>query len=255
MEPSKSYLNQSFNDIVFENRNKEYGSYALRTLTKRNILRALFLISGCVFIAVASIYVDFSFFNKSEPLVLNISEVSLSDPPPLFKLLPPAVPPAAKKMETSELTEMEVKDDDKVKNEKDNKIIDEKVDSTSNGTAEKGSDAKSLESGNGNTIYFSVEVKPEYPGGSKGLTKYLKDNVKYPQDAKENGIQGTVVVVFIVNEDGTVSDAKIKKGIGGGCDQEALRIVNEMRKWKPGKQGGVAVRVYQQIPIAFKLQD
>ena len=97
MEPSKSYLNQTFNDIVFENRNKEYGSYALRTLTKRNILRALFLISGCVFIAVASIYVDFSFFNKSEPLVLNISEVSLSDPPPLFKLLHRPYPPLQKK--------------------------------------------------------------------------------------------------------------------------------------------------------------
>ncbi len=255
MEPSKSYLNQSFNDIVFENRNKEYGSYALRALTKRNILRAMYLISGVVFIAIASIYIDFSFFKRSEPLILNITEVTLSDPPPLFNLLPPAVPPAAKKMETSELTEMEVKEDDKVDDNKEKKVIDEKVDSTSNGTAEKGTDTKSVESGNGNTVYFNVEVKPEYPGGSKGLTKYLKDNVKYPQDAKENGIQGTVLVVFIVNEDGSVSDAKIKKGIGGGCDQEALRIVNEMRKWKPGKQGGVPVKVYQQIPIAFKLQD
>lgn len=255
MEPSKSYLNQSFNDIVFENRNKEYGSYALRALTKRNILRAMYLISGVVFIAIASIYIDFSFFKRSEPLVLNMTEVTLSDPPPLFNLLPPAVPPAAKKKETSELTEMEVKEDNQVDDKNEKKVIDEKVDSTSNGTAEKGTDTKSVESGNGNTVYYSVEVKPEYPGGSKGLTKYLKDNVKYPQDAKENGIQGTVVVVFIVNEDGSVSDAKIKKGIGGGCDQEALRIVNEMRKWKPGKQGGVPVKVYQQIPIAFKLLD
>ena len=253
MEPTKSYLDQSFNDIVFENRNKEYGSYALRILAKKNILKSLYFITSIVLISVSAIYIDFSFLKKQEQLYLDTTVVTLSDPPPLFKLLPPAVPPAAKKMESSELAEMEVKEDEKVKEE--SKKMDEKTDSTSNGNAEHGTDTKSLESGNGNTVYFSVEVKPEYPGGSKGLTKYLKDNVKYPQDAKENGIQGTVVVVFIVNEDGTVSDAKIKKGIGGGCDQEALRVVNEMRKWKPGKQGGVPVRVYQQIPIAFKLVD
>lgn len=254
MEQSKIFPDKNFNDIVFEFRNKRYGSYVLRNLIKKNTFIALIICTTALLLFVGSIFIDFPFKAKKEEVpVFTQVEISLTEPPPLLENIPAATPPAAQKIESTDLVEMKVTDDDKV-DETEKKSIDEKVDSTSEGTSKNGTDNKSVEYGDGSTIYLSVEQMPEYPGGPKGLTRYLTDNMKYPSEAKENGIQGTVLVVFVVNEDGSVSDVKLKKGIGGGCDQEAIRIVGQMRKWKPGKQGGVPVKVMQQLPIVFKLK-
>jgi len=254
MEQLHKYSNKTFDDIVFEHRNKQYGSYVLRGIAKRNTFIGLSICSGLVGLLLMLYYLDFSFLKKMEPpLIIYPSEVTLSDPPPIFETLPPAVPPAAEKIKSDLLAEMEVKKDEEIKNKEDNPLATEKVDTTANGTSQNGINTNSTVTGNGKAVYQSVEERPQYPGGEKGLKKYLSDNLIYPEVAKENGIQGTVTVLFIVNEDGSVSDVKIQKGIGGGCDQEALRIVKEMRKWKPGKQGGQPVRVYQALPITFKL--
>lgn len=256
MEQQYTYRDKSYNDIVFENRNKQYGSYVLRSIVVKNTFSALAICSGLVVVSLIFYYVDFNFFKSPPPpLILNPVEISLSDPPPIIQTLPPAVPPAKQILEAEPLAEMDVKKDNEVTEKDPKEISSEKVDSISTGTAQNGSNNNSAVSGNGSAIYKNVEEPPQYPGGTKGLKKYLSDNVKYPSVAKENGIQGTVTVLFVVNEDGSVSDIKIQKGIGGGCDQEAMRIVKEMRKWKPGKQGGQPVRVYQILPITFKLSD
>ncbi len=103
-------------------------------------------------------------------------------------------------------------------------------------------------------IFQIVEEMPAYPGGEQKLMEFVAKNIKYPQIARETGIQGRVFVGFVVEPDGSVSNVKVLRGIGGGCDEEAMRVVKSMPKWKPGKQRGKAVRVSYMLPVNFKLQ-
>ncbi len=105
------------------------------------------------------------------------------------------------------------------------------------------------------SIYNIVDQMPEFPGGMEAMMKYLSDNIMYPQGAKDKGIQGRVFVGFVVEKDGSVSEVKIMKGVGGECDEEALRVVKAMPNWKPGKKDGKVVRVSYTLPINFKLGD
>ena len=99
-----------------------------------------------------------------------------------------------------------------------------------------------------------VEMEPEFPGGMDALYKYLAENIKYPEQAKAEKIQGRVAVTFVIEKDGSVTNAKVVRGIGGGCDEEALRVVNAMPKWTPGRMSDEPVRVNYVLPITFKLQ-
>lgn len=103
-------------------------------------------------------------------------------------------------------------------------------------------------------IFMVVESMPEFPGGESALYGYLAENIKYPQMAKESGIQGRVFVTFVVERDGSVTDVRVLRGIGGGCDEEAIRVVQNMPKWTPGKQRGKSVRVQYNLPVKFTLQ-
>jgi len=103
--------------------------------------------------------------------------------------------------------------------------------------------------------FIIVEEYPEYLGGDAARLNFLRSNIKYPQAAREIGIQGTVYLSFIVEKDGSISNVTILRGIGGGCDEEAVRVTKMMPKWKPGKQRGKEVRVSFQMPIKFTLQD
>ncbi|MBQ9509795.1 MAG: TonB family protein [Bacteroidales bacterium] len=104
------------------------------------------------------------------------------------------------------------------------------------------------------SVYNKPEVMPEFPGGMEAMMKYLSENLKYPETAKEKNTQGRVLVTFIVEKNGSISDVKVVKGIGNGCDEEAVRVIKAMPKWKPGMQNGKKVRVSFAIPISFKLQ-
>ena len=104
-------------------------------------------------------------------------------------------------------------------------------------------------------IYTVVEVMPEFPGGTKALHKYMADNIKYPEEALKKGISGTVYVSFIIFDNGEVDKVSILRGVGYGLDEEALRVVKTMPKWKPGTQDGKAVNVAFNLPINFKLSD
>lgn len=103
-------------------------------------------------------------------------------------------------------------------------------------------------------IFTVVENEPEFPGGMEALYKYLAQNIKYPQLARENGITGKVYVTFVVEKDGTIANPKILRDIGGGCGAEAIRVVKAMPKWSPGKQRGKAVRVQFNLPVNFNLK-
>lgn len=102
-------------------------------------------------------------------------------------------------------------------------------------------------------VYQIVEQMPSFPGGDKARSEYISNNLKYPQTAIEKGVQGRVFVGFIVEPDGSISNVKVLRSLGSGCDEEAMRVIKSMPKWEPGKQSGQAVRVNYQIPVNFSL--
>ncbi len=103
-------------------------------------------------------------------------------------------------------------------------------------------------------IFTVVESMPEFPGGAEQMMIFIAKNIKYPPMARESGIQGRVFVNFVVEPNGSVSNVKVLRGIGGGCDEEAIRVVETMPKWTPGRQRGKAVRVSFNLPVRFTLQ-
>jgi|UniRef100_UPI0040475F41 periplasmic protein TonB len=102
-------------------------------------------------------------------------------------------------------------------------------------------------------IFDVVETQPNPPGGMSGWNKYLSNNLKYPTQARRMGVEGTVIVVFVINTDGSIQDVEVLRGIGGGCDEEAVKVVTNAPKWEPGKQRGKPVRTRMRLPIRFKL--
>lgn len=103
-------------------------------------------------------------------------------------------------------------------------------------------------------VFVVVEKSPEFPGGDDSLYAFIGRNIKYPEAAKKNKIEGRVFVTFVIEKDGQVSSAKILRDIGGGCGEEAIRVVKNMPKWKPGTQRGNPVRVQFNLPIMFQLE-
>lgn len=104
-------------------------------------------------------------------------------------------------------------------------------------------------------VFFIVENMPEFPGGELALRKFIAENVRYPEMAKENDIQGTVYVRFVVDTDGSVKNVEVIRGVDPLLDKEAIRVIQSLPKWKPGKQRGKAVKVSHSVPIKFALQN
>ncbi len=100
-----------------------------------------------------------------------------------------------------------------------------------------------------------VEQMPTYPGGEEALHKFLQTHIRYPKEANKNHTEGTVVIQFVVEADGSVDEIKVLRGVEGGCNEEAIRVINMMPRWQPGKQNGTAVPVYFNLPISFTLDD
>ena len=105
------------------------------------------------------------------------------------------------------------------------------------------------------SIYNIVEVMPEFPGGMSQMATYLSENIKYPEEAKDKNISGRVFIEFVIEKDGSVSNVNVMRSVGGGCDDEAVRVVKAMPKWKPGLMKGKPVRVHYVLPINFKLEE
>ncbi len=158
---------------------------------------------------------------------------------------PPPPPPPPQQTTVIKIVEDDISVDDDLnidaETDNDEEIEDQPI------TDEEESDTKEDE------IFVFVEDQPTYPGGDKARLEYLRNNIKYPEMAKESGIQGTVYVTFVVEKDGSISHVKVLRGIGGGCDEEAVRVIKNMPKWKPGKQRGRPVRAQFNMPIRFIL--
>jgi protein TonB len=103
-------------------------------------------------------------------------------------------------------------------------------------------------------IFTIVEENPQFPGGEGEMIRFLYGSIRYPVIAQENGIQGRVTCTFVINRDGSIVDAQVVRGVDPSLDKEALRVINSMPKWSPGKQRGKPVRVRFTLPVTFKLQ-
>lgn len=162
--------------------------------------------------------------------------------------LPPPPPPEAPEV----TTEFEVVQDDKeIENEL---VVDAQVDEDTKNIEITPVKIEEEEEEEDVQIFTVVENDPEFPGGMEALYKYLAQNIKYPQLARDNNITGKVYVTFVVERDGSIANPRVLRDIGGGCGAEAIRVVKSMPKWTPGKQRGKAVRVQFILPVNFQLQ-
>jgi len=263
-------LDQKWIDVVFADRNKEYGAYQLRRDNGRNTRTALII--GVVFFVVAisanTIANMVSGFIPKGKEKVKITNVVLQPPPPDVKKPPPPPPPEPPKPKVDQvkfpplvvkpdvqvkeqpptITELKVADPGQ-KNLKGDKNADVSIDEPV-GT----SDAKVTED-DPNKLFTSVENPPEFPGGIEKFYAYLGKSIRYPAIARENGTQGKVILQFVCERDGSLTDIKVVRGIGDGCDEEAMRVLRASPKWKPGIQNGRPVRVQYNVPVSFTLAE
>jgi len=263
-------LDQKWIDVVFNGRNKTYGAYELRRDNGKNTRNAL-AIGVVVFVFAISfntILAMITGFIPKAKVKVKITNVVLSAPPVDLKKPPPPPPPEPPKPKIDQVKfpppvvkpDVEVKEepptvkelaiaDPGQKNLKGDKNADVNIDEPV-GT----SDQKVTEE-DPNKIFTSVENQPDFPGGIEKFYAYLGKSINFPAIAKENGTQGRVIVQFVVEKDGSLTDIKVLRGIGDGCDEEAVRVLKKSPHWKPGIQNGRAVRCMYTVPIAFTLSE
>ena len=249
----------NFDDIVFEARNKEYGAYVLRAKYNRNVI--ISLMTGITFMAAAIIipYLNSKVIEGREKRAERQVEIKMENldqpveqvtPPPVepppqeviqqAKYVPPVVvdsvkPEEALQLMTADQAQLEVQDEGVI----------EAVEQAAEEVQEEAPEDEP---------FYVVEEMPLFPGGDTEIQKYIGDNVVYPEVAKENNIQGRVIVKFCVTPTGGVDQVSILKGVDPELDAEVVRVVKTLPKFKPGKQGGKPVPVWYTIPIYFKLQ-
>lgn len=265
-------MEKSLNDIVFENRNKSYGAYDLRKGYGQTVQRAV--VMGVAFFLLLVMFPQLYAKLIPDPKPNDIAYIVEASPVDIVMEEPPAPPPAKEELEPVQKTVKsltpEVLPDDKVEIEELPPVIEdlsnaqpstETVDGVENietiappvaNVPAAKAEAAGIEPKKEETLTF-VEQSPQYAGGNEAMAAFLRKNLKYPRPASQAGIQGKVFVQFTVGSDGKIENAAAVKGIGFGCDEEAVRVVKMMKDWMPGKQAGVPVRVRFTLPIAFQL--
>ena len=265
-------------DLVFEGRNQAYGAYKLRKgTTKRNIIAIIaviiLLLIGFIVLTVKNIVDE----QRAKVAITQVTELTALDQPKKkaevkqkqVKIEQPEK--VVERVKSSvKFTAPVIKKDEEVKPEDELKTQDELMRTK---TAIGALDVKGNDDANGevlkikeavaqpepkpeveNKVFDVVEQMPSFPGGPQALMEYLSNNVKYPVVAQENGVQGRVVVSFVVERDGSITDVKVVRSVDPSLDKEAVRVVKSMPRWIPGKQNGQAVRVKYNVPVAFRLQ-
>lgn len=250
---------RNMDEIVFRNRNKEYGAYEMRKKYNRFMTRSLII--SCT-ILVLSVLIPFLIFKQTysanEEKTVT-AEMTNMDKPKEDNAPPPPPPPPEATVEqkakfvapvvvtdTTETTDINQDDLNQT-------TVNTNVNTDDEIVVDDSDKDKVIEEVVETPIFTVVEEMPSFPGGDEARIKFLTENIKYPQMAKESGIQGTVYVTFVVDEKGRVTDVRVLRGIGGGCDEEAIRVVKLMPSWNAGKQSGKAVRVQFNMPIKFTL--
>ncbi|PGH37890.1 MAG: energy transducer TonB, partial [Candidatus Nephrothrix sp. EaCA] len=202
---------------------------------------------------------------KELPPMRTINYSELEMPPPLNKNEPPPpkidLPPPVKKtikFVPPKVTAKEVEDEKMPEIEELKKVEVSTV--TQEGVGSIVIDepvrevAKDTTDVNRNKVFLIVENQPEFPGGNTALMKYLGNNIRYPSSARRMGIEGKVMIQFVVNQAGEIADVKVLRGLSGDCDNEAMRVIKSMPKWKPGRQGGRPVKVQMVVPVNYRLE-
>jgi protein TonB len=249
----------AFDDIVFESRNKEYGAYKLRTKYNRTVMWALLVGIAIIGTAVIAPYLNAKALENSKKRAERQVEIKMENldqpneqvappppppPPPSDvvqqqKYVPPVVvdsikPEDMQQIMTADDAQVQVKDQEVVE------VVEVK---------EEVQEAEPEE-----IPFVVVEEMPQFPGGDGELLKYIGEHTQYPDIAKENNIQGRVIVRFCVTAKGGVSQVSILKGVDPELDAEAIRVVNTLPPFRPGKQGGKPVPVWYMVPITFTLK-
>lgn len=259
-------------DLVFKNRNKTYGAYILRAESSSITLKALFFTVPVFVLLIAGPGI----YKRLNPVVETPVEMS----PPIEVIAAPLAvkpekiiepiksEPELKKVKMVKLTANIAVVKDPVAEPP---MLDDLKDAvvgqiTQAGEATKASVTPVASTGNGNgvadpvadnTIYDAggIQKYPEFEGGMAAWAKFIQRNMRYPSMAQENDVQGKVFVSFVVEIDGSITDVKLIRGIGSGCDEEAMRVIKKSPKWKPGQQNNRMVRVRYTMPLSFQLSQ
>ncbi len=262
-------------DLVFDGRNQSYGAYKLRKDTgKRNLLSLL--VVACVAILIAIGVSVKNVIEASQKKVAVTTDVELSKLAQKKEAKVERKEPikVEQKQEVVEKVKSSVKfvapvikKDEEVNPEEELKSQDELsqnktaigaltvVGNDESGEVLKAKQVVVTEQPKEETKVFDVvEQMPQFPGGPQALFEYLSSHIKYPVVAEENGVQGRVIVTFVVERDGSITDVKVAKSVDPSLDKEAQRVVKSMPRWIPGKQNGAAVRVKYTVPVTFRLQ-
>ncbi len=254
-------------DLVFESKNQAYGAYLQRKKSANRHLVSL--ISGSIiFILVVSAPVLLKQImpkkKETDLTVRMLSDIKIEKPVENADILK-EVPPPPPLRNTIKFTPPIIKPDDEVNEEEQPKLQEEVVDNKSaigSVDFDEGTDDVEAPMPTENKViaeevetpFVIVEQMPEFPGGQEAMMKYIFSKLNYPAQARRMQISGKVFIKFVIGPTGTVSNVQVIRGIGGGCDEEAVRVISGMPKWNPGKQGGRAVSVFFTLPITFKLQ-
>ena len=266
--------------LVFSNRNKNYGAYVLRKESSSIMVKALVIVVPIflllfigpmlyaqlkpqpdkevqVVIETRDIDVIHEMkpekpkekevekeLPKAEPIIEKVKQVNLSSNIVVVDKVDIAEPPTSKDVENAVVASVT---SDGVEGKGNAKTAGTTEIGGGNGTAKEGS----------NEIFdtYGVEEFPEFPGGLAAWSKFIQRNLRYPYMAQETGVQGKVFVSFVIEKDGSVSDVSLVRGIGAGCDEEAIRVIKKSPKWKPGKQNKQTVRVRYNIPINYTINQ
>ena len=270
-------------EMVFAGKNKEYGAYQLRKGTSgRNIKALLILVIAAALVGgfLAWKVIEQKQAEEQQAYMEAMELAKLQQQakkeekkkePVKPKIEPKKEIPVAR--ETQKFTAPVIKKDELVKEENQVKQMDKLDDKVAVGTENKeGVKDRTVEAVRNDIavaapppppapkpevatkVFDVVEEMPSFPGGQGALMSYLASNIKYPVVAQENGVQGRVIVSFVVERDGSISDVKVARSVDPSLDREAQRVVKSMPRWSPGKQNGSTVRVKYTVPVVFRLQ-
>ncbi len=253
-------------EMLFEKRNKEYGAYAIRTTYNDSLLKSLLILAAILLLIVGSTYAYNNFFAEKTVLAEKeiffpdlVTEVDLTNPADQKKVDPPKTThkPATQALATSFVDDPKKQPDPnaKIGAITSPEIIGDTTDliTVVGDPTGRGAIPETKPIVEDKTVIIA-DIMPEFPGGTDALMYFLSNNIVYPDKAVALGVEGTVYVNFVINKEGKVDKIKILKGIGGDCNEEAMRVVAKMPKWKPGMNAGKEVGVMFNLPIRFRLQ-
>ncbi|MCX6282420.1 MAG: TonB family protein [Bacteroidetes bacterium] len=239
--------------IVFKGRNQEYGGYILRKLYPRNLTISLIL---GVFLIAALVLIPFIYYYfepiplLDDDMIMNVEYYSVLPPPDNdLNKLAGSLPKQPEEQQAPVVTDSVV--EQKLKPVEEHPPVDEEAPSSDTAGKGPGNVLGGKGEGDANGLMTVIDVYPKYPGGDDARLWFLRKNVRYPQAALNASIQGVVVVVFVIEIDGSLSHIEVSKAIGGGCDEEAIRVIKLMPRWEPARRAGKPVRVVVKFPIVF----